>query len=341
MTIGLRLCANGGLKIADDGLVLGCCDPCEITISRELERIQNLANLVRMYEYGEGLLVCQEQDAYYNPVEKRYYCRAAFFYEYRVEEELMDLVVLEYFDCENCEKIVVFEGLMNECPPYNFYPMTDICNGCIFKYKNPTLLTTIDASGPHEPTYEEPIIRSLYSYTNNTPNMQYIFWTEGGNVQPNERNVDNWAQILKAGQTPTEGENIYSQILYPNETATLYDINESHNTEYNPWELHCKVYMAEITCDPCEVAVYKKQYESEGETLRTEYGAGFFTGGGAHTPYQKAFTMSYNTFTVRLYGVTCDTCEIVLLDSWDAWDWEHVVPYTEDETACDGEGEVQ
>ncbi len=337
----LKLCANGGMQIDATGLVVPCCDPCDISIDAERERIQKL-RLVNFTEYGEGLLNVRGFDySADKSLDTNYHAKAVFDYTYyQNETDSFPLHVLEYFDCENCELHVVYRSIDPELS-YRFFPMPDICNGCVFKFREPLLLATIDEGGPHEDTFDDPVIRALYSYTNTTDKMQYVFWTEGGNVAPSNRWIDNFAQILKNGQTPHEGEDIFHVILFPNETATLYDINESHNTDYNPWELHCRVYVAEITCDPCEVAVYRKMYESEDESLVSKYGAGFYTGNGSNAPYRKAFVLAYNSFTLRLYGVTCDTCEIVLLESWGAWDDEHVVPYTEDDTACDGEGEVQ
>ena len=332
----LKLCANGGMKLDATGLAVGCCDPCEISIDRERERIQLLPSLSNFFEGGEGLLVVDDT---FNETTIEYYVKHVFAYTVYDENEGWNVDVLEYFDCENCERIVLYssyDGFM--LYPYRFFALPDACNGCIIKYNNAQLLATIDESGTHEPTYDNFIYRAVYSYTNNTDKKQCVFYKAGGNDLPNEREIDNWAQLLKNGEVPTvEGEDIYSVLLYPNETVTLYIINESHNQTYNPWEIHCKVYAADITCDSCEIAIEKAIEDAHNVIYR--FGVGYYTGNGANTPCRAAFVDDeYDHYT--LYGFTCDTCEKVVL--WDAYAWDvQTIPYTEDDTACDGEGEVQ
>lgn len=328
--IGLKLCSNGGMKLDATGLALGCCDPCELAISRERNRINAIPRLVSVEEYPEGLLVYDDE---------RHECRAAFYYSYYASEgDSFPAYVLEYFDCETCEKIVLYNGGGGMPITYRHYPLPDICNGCVIKMDEATLLATIDESGPDESGNVDPIKHLVFEYTNSTYEIQYIYWIEGGDETPINAIIDNWAVLDKNGVDNLR-DDLYHALLYPNDTVKLYCVNQSNpdGSFYNPWELHCKVYMAQVACDPCEVAVYKAMHDSPDEVLRVTYGPGFSSG----TPYQKAFIMSYNTFTQRLYGVTCDTCEIVLLDSWDGPIGEHDIPYTEDESACDGEGEVQ
>lgn len=332
MPMSLKICSNGGLKIYPDWLAQGCCDQCEIDIEKERNRIKQIPWLVSMTEYGSGMLVVTDS----NNQETRYDCKAVFLYVYKQSQyDYIEHRVLEYFDCENCEIHVV-----SSYQSYRFLQFDYICSGCVFKYKDQTLLATIDESGPSDYGNTEPIRRFVYEYTNNSQTIQYVYIREGGDVAPENKFIDNWIAV-ESPRGYFEHDH-FSALLYPSDTMRLYIVNEPNPDSdfYNPWEIHCKIYMAEVTCDPCEVAVYKKKYESSNETLGTEYGAGFYTGGGANTPYQQAFVMTYNHFTMRLYGVTCDTCEIVLLESWSAWE-EHTVAYTEDETACDDEDEVQ
>ena len=334
-SMALKKCANGGLKLKANGRLETCCDPCDIAIDQERERIMSLPTLSNFVEYGEGVLVANMYDSSANDyIERRYNCKAAF--EFTIVVDGWPITTLEYFDCENCELHVLWSDYMTQ-NTYKFYAMPSICRGCIFKYKDATLLATIDEGGEGEDTTQGFIARAVWSYTNNSNMPQMVFYEEGGDVSPSGRNIDDYAQLVLNGQQPTDGKDIYYALVYPHDTVTLYSINEQRPLPIHPWEIHCKVYMAEITCDPCEVAIYKMLHENT-EQITNRYGAGFYTGGGTNTPCKSAVT-TFADYVVKLYGVTCD-CEAVLLWSVSAFD-QYTIPYTEDATACDGEGEVQ
>jgi hypothetical protein len=333
-SMALRKCANGGLKILANGRLDTCCDPCEITIDLERKRIQALPDLTNFFEGEEGLLVVENHDQSKN----EYYVRHVFAYTYYDENAGWPIDVLEYFDCENCDKIVLYssnDGFITW--HYRFFYLPDSCHGCIVKMRDPTLLATIDEKGPHEANWDNFTYHLLYTYTNSSDTPQVVFYEEGGDQRPESMDIDNWAQLLKNGQVPQEeGYNISSVLLYPHESVSLYDINQSHLLVGNPWEVHCKVYMAEVICDPCEVAIYEATTE---EGVTQVYGAGYFTGGSSEQPYKAAYLTDIMD-TLTMWGFTCDTCEKVRLWSGYAGDSPEI-PYREDETACDGEDEVQ
>lgn len=324
----LKLCANGGMKLEAGGLASACCDPCELAVDAERRRIKAIPLLVSLEEHSEGLLV-------YN--NSQYKCKAAFCYSYYASaSDSSPTSVLEYFDCENCERTTLYSGSGGLGVSYRHYPLPDICSGCIIKMDDSTLLATIDDSGPDESGNVEPIKHLVFEYTNSTGKIQYIYWTEGGNETPINAVIDNWA-VMEKDDVQDWTQDIYYAILYPGDTARLYAVNQANpdGAFNNPWEIHVKVYMAEVTCDPCEIKVYNAMHEP-GVSVYASYGPGFYTGGGGNAPYKAAFVSSDGP-EKTLWGFTCDTCEKVML--WR--DESSNIPYTEDATACDGEGEVQ
>ena len=124
----LKLCANGGLKLDSSGLVLGCCDPCELSIDMERDRIQRIASLFDFVEYGMGRITSHETDKDGDPIDRYYDCRVAFYYAYVADGA--QTYVLEYFDCRECEKKVIFR--VNEYPENKYVFTADplICSVC-------------------------------------------------------------------------------------------------------------------------------------------------------------------------------------------------------------------
>lgn len=338
-SIALKKCANGGLKLKTSGRLDTCCDFCEIAISLERERIMAIPPTV-FKEYGEGLLIITDLNT--NPVTiTRVFVRDVFEYQYMVEGYEEPFYVFEYFRCDNCEKVVLYSGQKYVLSRYStqFFPILNACRGCIVKYLDPTLLAVVDASGPSEPNIGHFVARKVWSYTNNNAFPQIVYYVGGGNVPPINQFVDNWAQLLTDGKTPQEeGLNIDRVEVFPNQTVDLYNINESDNPGYNPWEIHVKVYAVDVTCDPCEVKLYEAMQEKSatGSIIR-KYGAGYYNGGGQHKPCKAAFLVGRNHW-FYLYVQDCETCEVAYI--WDEAENPNA-PYVEDATACDGEGEVQ